>query len=216
MTEGHPAELTDFQVTVAHAFFAMPESEGFLLAGGAGLLAHRLTHRPTQDLDLFTSISEGVSRARDAFERIAAERGWAVDRIHDTDTFCRLVVRGDEALLVDLALDSPPQFAPTVTVLGPTFAAEELAARKVLALFDRAEARDFADVYQLREAFDREALVTRAAALDLGFTIALLGQSLSALERFADDEIPIEQGEVAPLRDYFQVWADGLLKGSAG
>ena len=215
MTDDHPAELTEFQVTVAHAFFAMPESEGFLLAGGAGLLAQRLTHRPTQDLDLFTSISEGVRRARDAFELSAAARGWTVERIHDADTFCRFVVTGDEPLLLDLALDSPPQLTPTVTVLGPTFAAEELAARKVLALFDRAEARDFADVYQLREAFDREALVARAAALDLGFTKALLRQSLETLGRFSDDEIPTEPREVASLRAYFHDWADELPTNAA-
>jgi len=208
MTDDHSTELTEFQVTVAQAFFALPESRGFLLAGGAGLLAQHLTHRPTQDLDLFTSISEDVPRARDAFERVADTRGWTVLRIHDSDTFCRFVVTGDEPLLLDLALDTPPQLAPTITFLGPTFAAEELAARKVLALFDRAEARDFADVYQLRHAFDREALVTRAAALDLGFSTDLLRQNLTTLGRFTDDEIPIETQEVAALRAYFQVWAD--------
>jgi hypothetical protein len=209
MTGDHPTELTEFQVTVAQAFFAMPESRGFLLAGGAGLLAQHLTHRPTQDLDLFTSISEDVPRARDAFEQVAAVHAWTVDRIHDSNTFCRLVVTGDEPLLLDLALDSPPQLAPTITFLGPTFAAEELAARKLLALFDRAEARDFADVYQLRHAFDREALVARAAALDLGFTTALLRQNLGTLGRFTDDEIPIEAQEIASLRAYFQAWAEG-------
>jgi predicted nucleotidyltransferase component of viral defense system len=34
---------------------------------------------------------------------------------------------------------------------GPTFALEELAGRKLLALFDRAEARDFADVYDIAQ-----------------------------------------------------------------
>jgi len=31
--------ITDFQATVAQAFFDMPESKGFLLAGGAALIA---------------------------------------------------------------------------------------------------------------------------------------------------------------------------------
>lgn len=49
-----PAGLTPFQVTVATLFFSLPESDGFLLAGGAALAAQNLTSRPTQDLDLFT------------------------------------------------------------------------------------------------------------------------------------------------------------------
>lgn len=44
--------LTAFQTEVALAFFDLPASAGFLLAGGAALLAQQLTTRPTQDLDL--------------------------------------------------------------------------------------------------------------------------------------------------------------------
>ncbi len=55
---------------------------------------------------------------------------------------------------MDLAMDSPPHSRTTMTVLGPTLAPLELAGRTLLALFGRAEARDFADVYvrdRLRE-----------------------------------------------------------------
>ncbi|GGG29765.1 hypothetical protein GCM10007304_49470 [Rhodococcoides trifolii] len=53
--------LTDFQTTVAHLFFTTPASDGFLLAGGAALLAQQMTTRPTQDLDFFTSAAGAVS-----------------------------------------------------------------------------------------------------------------------------------------------------------
>lgn len=46
--------LTAFQVDVAQLFFSFAESDGFLLAGGAALLASELTTRPTQDLDQFS------------------------------------------------------------------------------------------------------------------------------------------------------------------
>ena len=111
-----------------------------------------LTTRPTQDLDLFTRAGRGtVPAARNAFENAAASRGWSVRRIRNSDTFCRLVVTGDDDLLVDLALDSPPKLPPEKSIAGPTFALEELAGRKLLALFDRAEARDFADVYDIAQ-----------------------------------------------------------------
>lgn len=59
--------LTPFQIAVAELFFSLPESDGFLLAGGAALVAQNLTTRPTQDLDLFTRVGRGsVSAARDA------------------------------------------------------------------------------------------------------------------------------------------------------
>jgi hypothetical protein len=107
--------LTAFQITVAELFFSLPESDGFLLAGGAALAAQCLTTRPIQDLDLFTRAGRGtVPAARDAFENVARERGWSVQRIRDADTFCRLLVSGDDDLLVDLALDSPPSLSVAV------------------------------------------------------------------------------------------------------
>jgi hypothetical protein len=69
---GRAPELTAFQMEVARLFFALPESEGFLLAGGAALLAQHLTARSTQDLDFFTAAERGhVSTARDALEAAA-------------------------------------------------------------------------------------------------------------------------------------------------
>ena len=48
-------DLSTFQLEVARLFFALPDSRGFLLAGGAALLAQHLTSRPTEDLDFFTA-----------------------------------------------------------------------------------------------------------------------------------------------------------------
>ena len=58
------------------------------------------------------------------------------------------LLAGTAALLAqvvtDLAVDTPPDFPASSTAAGPTLAPEELAGRKLLALFDRAAARDFA------------------------------------------------------------------------
>jgi hypothetical protein len=136
-------DLSDFQLEVARLFFALPASQGFLLAGGAALLAQHLTARPTEDLDFFTSPERGqVPAARDALETAARQRGWTAQRIHQSDTFCRIVIRSaDAGVLVDLAVNAPPDLPAYATPAGPTLAPEELAGHKLLALFDRAAAR---------------------------------------------------------------------------
>lgn len=53
MTDDPGSLLTDFQIEVAQLCSSLPASGGFLLAGGAALLAQGLTARPTQDLDFF-------------------------------------------------------------------------------------------------------------------------------------------------------------------
>ena len=69
-------DLTDFQLEVTRLFFSLPASRGFLLAGGAALLAQHLTTRPTEDLDFFTAPNRGhVPAARDALEAAGTEAG---------------------------------------------------------------------------------------------------------------------------------------------
>jgi hypothetical protein len=170
-SDGQP-ELPAFQLEVTRLFFALPASKGFLLAGGAALLAQHLTTRPTEDLDFFTAPERGhVPAARDALEAAARQRGWNTERIHDSDTFCRMVVRSaDAGVLIDLAVNAPPDLPPSATPAGPTLAPEELAGHKLLALFDRAAARDFADVYVLAQA---------------------LAGMIATLDRFTDNETPV-------------------------
>lgn len=203
--------LTEFQLEVAREFFTLPESRGFLLAGGGALAAQELTHRPTHDLDFFTGPGRGdVATACDAFENAATARGWSVERVRDTETFRRLVVLGPDSLLVDLALDTPPSRPPVASVAGPTFDLEELAGRKTLALFDRAEARDFTDVFLLVDHFGKDILLKRASEVDGGFDRQVFSQMLGTLARFEDAELPIADGVKAELRAFFEEWAQEL------
>lgn len=127
--------------------------------------------------------------------------------VRDAASFCRLVVSGPEDLLVDLAIDAPPSMPPAASVAGPTFALEELAGRKVIALFDRAEARDFVDVYVLAQRFPKESLLARAAKIDAGFDPAVFADMLDAIARFADRDFPCDDQEVPVVREFFGRWA---------
>ena len=214
-TGGSEPDLSAFQLEVARLFFALPASHGFLLAGGAALLAQRLTARPTEDLDFFTAPERGhIPAARDALEAAARERGWTVQRIHDSDTFCRMTIRSiDAGVLVDLAVNAPPDLPASPTPAGPTLAPEELAGHKLLALFDRAAARDFADVYVLAQRFGTETLLTRAAQIDTGFDAEVLAGMFDTLDRFTDDEIPVPGGSsAAELRTFYATWRSELAR----
>jgi hypothetical protein len=209
--------LTAGQIEVANAFFGLVESQGFVVAGGAALLALGLSTRPTQDLDVFTA--PPVSSVRSAFEAfsvLAGSRQWTVEPVTIEETFCRFLVDiGHERVLVDLAIDSAQSESATITVLGPTMAAEEVAARKLLALFDRGEARDFADVYQLAKQFDRTVMLERAASIDLGFDRDVLADVMYSHRRFSDDELPVGGDSVAELRAYFDDWSKRVTSETA-
>jgi hypothetical protein len=72
----------------------------------------------------------------------------------------------------ELAVDTPPDFPASSTAAGPTLAPEELAGRKLLALFDRAAARDFADVRLLARRFGKDVLLARTAQIDAGCLVS--------------------------------------------
>ncbi len=202
-------DLSAFQLEVARLFFALPASHGFLLAGGAALLAQHLTARPTEDLDFFTAPEYGhVLAARDALEAASRHRGWTTQRIHDSETFCRMVIRSaDAGVLVDLAVNAPPDLPASVTSAGPTLAPEELAGHKLLALFDRAAARDFADIYVLAHRFGKDVLLARAAQIDAGFDASVLADMIATLDRFSDGELPVPDGSsAAELRAFYATW----------
>jgi Nucleotidyl transferase AbiEii toxin, Type IV TA system len=202
--------LTDFQLEVAQLFFTLPASDGFVLAGGAALLAQHLTSRPTQDLDFFTDKQADVAAARDELIAAAHERGWAVQTLQGGEIFSRLQLTGPEDLLVDIALDSQPGEPPTMSMAGPTYAPRELAGRKVVALFDRFAARDFVDVFALSHTYSKADLLTWAGELNPGFDLPYFVEALEVLPRYTDRDLSLGEVDVAALRAFFSTWADEL------
>lgn len=207
-----PVQLTAFQVELASMFFTLDATKDYLVAGGAALLASDLIDRPTEDLDLFAATpTTSVTPAKDAYMQALHEHGCGVVMIQDGPTFCRMIVsQAGEESVVDLAIDSPPQSQPTITVLGPTLAPLELSGRKLLALFGRAEARDFADVYVLVQRFGKDALIEQAQALDAGFELSVLAQMIRTIKRFDDQEIPLAADDLPVVREFFTDWEGEL------
>jgi hypothetical protein len=211
-----PDALTRLQVRATRLFFSLPESAGFAVAGGAALVAQGIIHRPTRDVDLFlvdTRTSE-VGAAAASFEAALDSQRWQHHRVIDQRGFVRLEITGDgESLIVDLGIDSPPEEPVGKTDLGPTLSPRDLAARKTLALFGRAEARDFADVYDLARRYGRDQLLAWATADDAGFDQQVFAGMLASMDRLADEDLPVLPRHVKDLRAYFRDWAAELARG---
>jgi predicted nucleotidyltransferase component of viral defense system len=204
-------ELSGFQQEIARLFFSLQSSQGFVLAGGGALLASGLSNRPTQDLDFFGSPGQvSVSPALGQFLDAIQQQNWEYELLSNTDDFARVRIIGSTELIVDLAIDVAPRFPIAQTPVGPVFSPLELAGRKLLALFDRAEARDFVDVYVLSKKFGNQKIFDAAAQIEVSLNKEILARMMIALERFSDDELPIDLSEVRAFRVHFAEWAKEL------
>lgn len=206
--------LTPFQERIAGIVSRLPEARDFALAGAGGLLVRGLIDRPTRDLDYFTVPGEerALVELRDALERAFESAGLAHTRRRDLPTFVRLEVGdGDERCEIDLAIDyralpaEPSDF-------GPTLAVEELAANKVLALFDRAEARDFLDLVELTHHFELQSLLDLASRKDTGFDTVGFLEALSSFGRFTSADFGIDEAEHDQLRITVAKWRSDLAR----
>jgi hypothetical protein len=78
----------------------------------------------------------------------------------------------------------------------------------VIALFDRAEARDFVDVYALAHRYGKQLLLERATEVDAGFDVQVFTQMLESFDRFRDADVPSD--DMQTLRRFFAAWRDEL------
>ncbi len=101
---------------------------------------------------------------------------------------------------------------PTITAYGPTYPPQELAAPKILALYDRAAARDFLDLHALAGHFDLDELIELARQLDQGFEPPVFVEMLATLDRFTDDELAGLGAQPATLRAFTRQWHDQLTR----
>jgi hypothetical protein len=76
--------VSDLHRQVASIVLAAAAGHGFALGGGNALLAHGVTTRPTQDVDLFTDQEHGVEAAAAAVEAALAGAGLQAERHDDT------------------------------------------------------------------------------------------------------------------------------------
>ena len=84
-----------------------------------------------------------------------------------------------------------------------------LAARKVLAILDRAEGRDFTDLWHLSSELGRASCIDWAAQLDDGISHLQITTAFSHLDRLTDEELPCDDDQRPTVRSWFAKWTEG-------
>jgi predicted nucleotidyltransferase component of viral defense system len=176
------SRLTNLQRAFLPAF--AKRTSDFFLTGGAVLSGWVLGHRPTEDLDLFTTDDAAMVEGDRIVRAAAAEVGATVESVQSHPDFKRYLLRTEaESMVVDLVRDRVPQLHPKVDRDGtPTDSVEEIVANKICALVGRSEIRDLIDLYFLEQAgFTAENFLTDAMRKDGGVTPATVAWILSSL-----------------------------------
>ena len=184
--------LSGLQRRVAEIVAGLSEASDFILAGGGALIARGDVDRLTRDLDFFAIDPAQVDLLLPVLEDALRAAGWAVVEETVAAGFARLVVDdGVERTGVDPAADArllpaePSQF-------GLLLSAEELAVDKVLAIFGRAEARDFIDLAALEPRFGLDHLCRLALEKDVGFRQSVFLEMLGRFGRLPRDEFDVD------------------------
>jgi hypothetical protein len=204
--------LTPLQEEVAAVIAALEEAKDFALAGGAALIMREQIERGTRDLDFFGLTAAAVDRLVPAAEQALRSAGFDVERVISGTGFARLVVQGlGEQTEVDLAADAR-LFAAELGQAGiPLLTSEELAVDKVLAVFGRAEARDFIDLMALERQFDLGRLFTLAAEKDRGFDPKVFADMVGRVTRLSRAEFPIDDDAYEKLQQVVARWRERAL-----
>ena len=198
--------LSQFQRQVAEIIAGLEEATDFALAGGAALIVRGEVERQTRDLDFFGLTPAAVDHLVPAVESALRDAGFSVNRIHDRPGFARLVVvGGGDRTEVDLAADAR-LFPVELGEPAPTLQALELAVDKVLALFGRAEARDFVDLLALEPRYGLGRLCELAAEKDRGFSPAVFAEMLGRFNRLRRDEFEIDDEQYNRLITEIKRW----------
>jgi hypothetical protein len=204
--------LSPLQEQVAAIVAGLEEAEGFALAGGAALIARGEIERRTRDLDFFGLTGDAVDRLLPAAEEALRAAGLSVERVQVNPGFARLMVASaSDRTELDLAADAR-LFPAEPGAPAPTLSGEELAVDKVLALFGRAEARDFVDLLAVEPRYGLDRLCQLAAEKDGGFSPSVFAEMLARFDRLRRDEFELDDARYAQLGDEVERWRESALE----
>ncbi|GAB4370016.1 MAG: hypothetical protein Kow00128_16730 [Deltaproteobacteria bacterium] len=210
--------LTDLQKEILGDLSRTDLKESFFLTGGTALSAFYLRHRLSDDLDFFTPAPGAVPSVLPRMKEVAASRGLRLTVRRQFRTFLELHLEGrGERLRVDFAEDSPFRLEPVRAIPPWDFPIDnptDIACNKLSALFDRADPKDFVDVFFIdREILPLSRLVGKAKQKHVGFDEYWLAVAFSRIESVAVLPRMIRPVTLEELRAFYSEAARNLLEG---
>jgi predicted nucleotidyltransferase component of viral defense system len=209
--------LTPLQRRLIREIGQSPLREEFFLTGGTALAALYLHHRYSVDLDLFTENPTAVAQVPPTMHEIASRLGLEVTFTRTLGTFLEAFVTSPDGERVefDFAQDSPYRLEPIrldpdldFWVDNPT----DIACNKLSALFDRAEPKDFVDVFfVIHELLPFDRLVALARRKHLGMDDYWLAMALAQVEQVEVLPRMVKPVSVDELKAFFLARAKELM-----
>lgn len=208
----------ELQREVTRIALASIEGSSFALAGSSAIREHGIIERPTEDVDLFTTIQDtGVfSVAVEHVMAVLRQGGYEVEQARRAPYFARLHVSTSAGLQLDVDMGVDwREHDPVMTDVGPVLSIGDAVGNKVSALFSRGEPRDYLDVDAIRCSgrFTDTDLVRSAAERDAGFDVELFAQQLIAARRISSVDVErygIGAEDLEAVKARCRQWADQL------
>jgi hypothetical protein len=191
---------------------------GFALAGGYAVQAAGLLERASEDVDLFTAWERRADfdAALNAIIAGYDAAGLSVEVQRRSETFARLSVSDRVRVsAVELAADWRANH-PIQMTIGPVLHPDDAVANKMSALYGRAQARDFIDIYAAIRSgrYDEATLLRLAERADRGFDRRLFAEALSRAEVLDTPTFArygVSGQHLDELRAHFRRWRAQLL-----
>lgn len=210
--------LTPVQKRFLDQFFATFLGKEFFLSGGTALSEYYLQHRLSQDLDIFTVNQEITFDAVNAeIRKIIDREGLRIESEIVSDSFLRYILKTNgEVLKVDLVKDVPVHFGEIKNFgLIRVDSVENIAVGKLLALFGRADPKDFIDLFFLlgsEKKLEFDEVLKMAKQKDLGLQELFLAEMIYKAETLEILPPTIKPFVKKELVQYFTQLGESLLK----
>lgn len=213
-----PAEiLTTFQKELLKYIGSSPLGKRFFLTGGTALAACYLHHRLSEDIDLFTEEPNAVAQALPVIQAAPQNLASRIEVSRTFETFLEVFVvsPNGERVKVDFAQDTPFRLKPIesspwgIRVDNPL----DISCNKLSALFGRAAAKDFVDIYfVVRQLYSFEQLLGEAQKKHVGLDNYWLAIAFQQVEKI--DQWPMMKAtcDFEDLKSFFLSQARELLK----
>ena len=182
--------LTQIQSDFISFFSKTSLKEHFFFTGGTALSALYLQHRISEDLDFFTEEEGQIPMALPLLQEIAGRLKASFDVRRSFRTYMEIFFsRKEETLRCDFAMDAPYRLQKKVLNDELDIYTDnvlDISCNKLSALFDRADPKDFVDIYYIDSAIiPFEELVEKAKKKHIGMDNYWLAISLAKVEDIA-------------------------------